>query len=265
MQTYPFKVDGNALTATFNTNANLFVYESASGQNDVGAEVRIVVKPDHGAEIVLRPGQRFRLGDAQRANTWTLRAYADGTAIDGFIILGSGEFDDANTKNVFTLDATFANTVKVTNTDAERVPVGLDPAVRVPVALDPNQMLQIAPTDTTMAYTGSYADSTPSTATAVKLIDPATNVNGAFVEFAQFQYRGGSGASCTIALVAKATAPATVLDGDVLLTLLGGSAQNEDAMAPKRIRIAPGKGLWMNKAFGGSSTTALMNVLYTVQ
>jgi hypothetical protein len=103
MQSYPLVLSAAAPTAVFQADADLFVYESA--MTAIGGDSHIIVKPESGSEIALKPGQRVRVAPSDRAKTWYVRS-ADGvTAITGTIVLGSGSFEDSNTSNLVTLSA----------------------------------------------------------------------------------------------------------------------------------------------------------------
>lgn len=268
MQTYPLILAAGGAANTIQLQADLFVYESGTATPASG-DTRIAVKSDNGAEIVLRPGQRFRTPEV--ATRWTVSAYDKASAIGGFIIIGSGEFDDANTKNVFTLDATFANTVKVTNTGAEAVPVALQAgasvginntvANRIPVSLDAAQTLNIA--GSTVNYTHTYKGTASSTTNApIQLLAAAANVNGAVLE--KFDLVS-AGSSISYYVVAKATAPANVNEGDLLhvgMTVSGGVA-SMDVSKNGRVRAPAGMGIWYITGNPDSATlrSALMTVL----
>ncbi|MBV6324362.1 hypothetical protein [Duganella violaceipulchra] len=277
MQSYVFNLGtGAAAVRAFDVPADLFVYESGVPTPTSG-DTRIKVKPNTGAEIVLRPGQRFRLAPGSNATHWEVSTLDPAVTLTGYIIIGSGEFDDANTLNKFTLDATFANNVKVTNTTAERVPVTLDTtqslginnttANRVPVTLDPAQVLNIA--GTTVQYTNSFSDSVVTTLTNAVVFSAAANANGAYVEFAEVSAVLTTNGAYTCTLVAKATAPASDVDGDVIMIT---SAGGQNALGPLtqindrlgyRVKIPAGKGLWLNQN-NGANFGAKKTVLYTL-
>lgn len=277
MQTYPLALVAGGAATTVQVEADLFVYESGTA-TPANGDARIAVKSDNGAEIVLRPGQRFRT--PERATRWTISAYDKTSAIAGFIIIGSGEFDDANTKNVFTLDATFANTVKVTNTPAEAVPVALPAAAeikinntaasRVPVTLDPAQVLNIA--GSTVQYTHSFVDISTSAQAATQIFSAAQNPNGAFLELVELSITGSGAPGWTaVSLIAKATPPGSSTDGDVLF-LANSSDSQPNQVSPAtnitqsiRIKIPAGKGLYLNQHLPGTSASSCRKtVLYTL-
>lgn len=182
MQTYALNLAGQP-SRIFNTVADLFVYES--GTNGEEGEVRIIVKPDNGSEMTLRPGQRFRLPPGEKAQQWMVRAYDNEAPIAGAIIIGSGEFDDANTINKFTLDASLANNVTVKN----------GPDARVPVSLNPQDIINLA--DPIMSYTDFKRVAVPAQAQTT-VITAAENTNGVIIE--QIYASGGGTAGFEFAV-----------------------------------------------------------------
>jgi hypothetical protein len=248
MQSYVLNLAVGAVRA-FDVPADLFVYESGAPTPTTG-DTRIKIKPNTGAEIVLRPGQRFRLAPNSDATHWEVSALDPAVAIVGYVIIGAGEFDDANTLNKVTLDATFANQVTVTNT----------PAARVPVTLDTNQLLKLDPNNSissaapVMAYTNAKSNISLPASAAANLITAAENVNG--VIFEQIVHSLGGGG----VLLAKATAPTGPYDGEVLNGLF--APVSGPATVTQRIKVTAGKGVWVWNSHG--STIFVGNVLYTV-
>lgn len=278
MQTYPLALPAGGAATTIQVEADLFVYESGTAAPATG-DTRIAVKGDNGTEILLRPGQRFRSPEA--ATRFTISAYDRVTAIAGFIIIGSGEFDDANTLNTFKLDASFANTVEVTNTPAKPVPVALPAAAeikinntnasRVPVTLDPAQVLNIA--GSTVQYTHSFVDMTTANISAQQIFSAAQNPNGAFLELVEATIVGTSNSAgwAMVSLLAKAGVPNSGIDGDVLfLAANSDSAANQVSPVANvtqsiRIKIPAGKGLYLSQFVPGSGISACRKtVLYTL-
>lgn len=211
MQTYALNLTG-AASRIFPATADLFVYES--GTNGPDGELRIIVKPDNGGEITLRPGQRFRLPPGEKASQWMVRAF-DGTApIVGAVIIGSGEFDDANTMNKFTLDASLANNVTVKNTDAERVPV----------ALDPQDILNTS--EPIMSYTNSKNVGLIVSSNTI-LVSAAENQNGVIIEQLW-------------ASTSAATTQINANGGLEMLEILYPEASNPGKPVRRRTKVRPG-------------------------
>jgi hypothetical protein len=264
MQSYVLKLNVGQVRP-FSLAANLFVYESSVATPDTG-DRRIKIKPDSGAEMVLRPGQRFRLAPGEEATTWQVSAFDPAVVLDGVILIGSGEFDDSNTLNVMKLDASFANSVTVTNDAAHALPVTIQATVnplpvtltnaqieimndtgnRIPVSLDPSQSFGVsAPV---MAYTNYVTLNIPG-ASAGTLIAAGANVNGVIVEQVIVE-------TANVNILAKATIPAAATDGDFLGKLTSVGAYTT------RQRVPPGKGLHIwNAAAGANNIYALITVL----
>lgn len=271
MQTYPLKLNPSAKSVIVHADADLFVYESG----DPGAgDAHISVRPENGAEIILKPGQRFRIkGTAAR---WNVALVDPGTTLSGSIVIGSGEFDDANTLNVMKLDASFANSVTVTNDAAHAVPVAVQgtasvtgnvaipagvkltntTAERVPVSLDVSQTMNVL--GNIIAYQSGWNGSglaSPAN-TPLTIVAPAANVNGIMVNKSTMQY---SGTNYGTALVAKASAPTGLFDGDIIAFVNSGVQQDEN-----QYKIPPGKGLYWVSDSAHVAGSRIQNVLYTV-
>lgn len=270
MHSYPLNLAPGA-ARDFTAQADLFVYESGAVTPDTG-DLRIIVKPDTGGEIVLRPGQRFRLAPGATATNWNVKANDAAVTITGNLIIGAGEFDDANTLNTFKLDGTFTNTVKVNNTTAERVPVSLDVAQTQPVSI----VGTVNVAGQTVNYTHSWSDAAIAAQVAQVIIAPSANVNGAYIEFAEFSCAGGTSgtqaAAYIGALIAKAgVAPVSSTDGDVVMAAVMSQTVVNSTNGPTgqltqklgaRIKLAAGKGLYLNQ--NGNGATAFKTVLYTI-
>lgn len=250
MQSYPINLAAGA-AQTYSVSARRFVYESGKTAQE-GGDARIIVKPDNGGEVALRPGQSFGLAPNEIASNWYVRAAGDG-AITGSVIIGSGEFEDNSLK----VDATSGAIVvrpeggfKIMNDSTERVPVSLNLAQRLPVALAPEteQAIKEYPI---VSYTESRVAKRPAQAVPVALFTAAENIRGVIIE--QYNTVG----TTNNALIAKATAPTAINDGDII-------AAHTDTMNPnqwRRIKISAGKGLW---AWGPSATNSDSSVLITI-
>ena len=253
MQTYALNLT-NGAARSFSTAGDLFVYESGQVDGQEDGDARIIVKPDSGGEITLRAGQQFRLPKGEMASQWFVRPAVDGAPVVGSIIIGAGEFHDANTLNTFKLDGTFTNAVKVTNTEQEPVPVSL-------VGGD------------TVTYTHSFADSSKAANEVKTVVAPAANLNGLIVEFAQLAISTLSSTALQGAsIVVKSGAPPVAMnDGAVLLRLAYvvayGAAGNvqftmQKEKMDKRVKVPPGHGLYVVN--GGETLSCEKNILYTL-
>lgn len=233
MQTYLLKLLASQPYLAYQAQGDLFVYES--GVEAAAGDTRIIVKPDSRGEITLRPGQRFRLAPGERATSWAVRTFDPAATLTGAIIIGAGEFDDANTLNKFTLDATFANSVKVTNTTAERVPVTLD--TNQLVKLDPASSLNT--TAPFMAYTAFKTNVTAPLSSFTAMITAAENVNGVIIE--QMTFQGSSGVA---SVLVKATTPGNGADGARLVAKMVPSAATPPQFN-QRMKVAAGQAVWV--------------------
>lgn len=91
---------------------------------------------------------------------------------------------------------------------------------------------------------------------SVNIFTAAANVNGAIVWAAGANDQNASGAPQS--LIAKATAPATIVDGDVIAftrnqILSGAPLFYKELELVEPQRIAPGLGLWFISGFAGSA------------
>lgn len=261
MESYPLSFTALKGKNTLPASGDLFVYESAVAATN--AETRIRVKPDNGGVVILRPGQWFR--NPNKVTNWALESYNGNDVIDSVFVIGFGEFGDANTLNKFTLDASLTNSVTVTNSTAQRVPVTMDTSQLL--KLDPNTVVNIA--GNTVQYTNSYANNSGGALSPGVVFTPASNPNGAYIEFAEVALNTNSTtATALVSLIAKSTAPVNDADGDVvMLAASGGSTGSTVASAAvcaltQRIKIAAGKGLyvWQNS----NAYVANKTVLYTL-
>lgn len=94
--------------------------------------------------------------------------------------------------------------------------------------------------------------------TAVIVFSPAANVRGAIIWSAHHADNHGAGGAIAT-LVAKASAPATILDGEVIAmseNAATGTAPATNISMREPQRIAPGLGLYflVNQASAGAST-----------
>lgn len=263
MQSYPLTILAGA-SAGYAADGDLFVFESGAVTGT--SDQRIAVKPGMGSEILLRPGQRVRVRADQRHTMWYVRANDPVGVVVGSVIIGSGDFSDSNA-------TVAAGSMTINNSTAQRVPVALDPALRVPVALDPVAAIQINNTTAqrvpvtldpaqvlntsgaVMAYQTSF-NTTAEINAGLQIVSPAANVNGVIVN-QWFIVGGPSGGP--VAMLGKATAPTSYLDGDVLDMV--ESTNGARFKMTNQFKVPAGKGLYL---YGIASSTSNKSVLYTV-
>lgn len=214
-----------------------------------------------GASIVLMPGQSVRLPDNEKSPTaWQLTNYVNAEVITGQVLVGEGDFHDSNTSNTnfLKLDATFANNVTVTNTAAARVPVTADLTQTIPVAIAGN----VNTVQGTMQFTNSFESALLSNV-ALPVVSAAENVNG--VDVKQFITMGGAAAGAGfMALIAKATAPVTAIDGDVLEVIYNSGMATFFSKSQPNIRVPAGKGLWIYCQYDNANAQVSKSVLYSI-
>ena len=125
-----------------------------------------------------------------------------------------------------------------------------------------------------LTYTGAFSDSSAVAIAAQQIFAPASNVNGAYVEYIGFTATPSSAGGTVVSIIAKASAPANANDGDVVFKASSGNGASSTAvpLVPSnvqqaiRIKIPAGKGLYLNQTnLGGSGATdAQKTVLYTL-
>jgi hypothetical protein len=117
---------------------------------------------------------------------------------------------------------TISGTVQVNNTTAQKIPVA----------------------QTGSDYTGSYQNAAPLAANTPEVIFTAgANVNGAIVLIASFNSYNAAAFPFPV-IIAKATAPTTVVDGDVIVTSENIISGGGGGSLKTPIRIPAGKGLY---------------------
>lgn len=100
--------------------------------------------------------------------------------------------------------------------------------------------------------------------TPITILAPGSNVNGVVLKAASINGRNAGGPMC--AIIAKSSAPATVVDGDVLLSPQnlsdGGIAGGAQLAQP--LRVAAGKGLYFISTLALGAAANQESALYTI-
>jgi hypothetical protein len=199
----------------------------------VSGQGKIRVTTSSGGQIDLMPGQGVWGVDFNGLSVQD----RTGTGNVGVLVAGAFEFRDD----------TVNGAVSVTNDAAHRVPV-----------------------QSLIAYSGTFSDTGLVTATT-NVVPAASNVNGVYVDLFSVALSSAGGTATAVQLLAKATAPAALCDGDVLYsaTLTGGTAGNGSGFTGstnQRIFVGPGRGLWMRQDVlaGALQIPTNKSVLYTV-
>lgn len=127
-----------------------------------------------------------------------------------------------------------------------------------------------------LSYTGAFNDEDTAAVAARVIFTPAQNVNGAYVELISAMMDAGSSqySRTDVKLIAKAGAPASSTDGDVIFqastgkTVYGTVTVNsipQNIHLVGRIKIAAGKGLYLNQTTGTAQAEMVKkSVLYTL-
>ncbi len=235
MQRYPLSLDaGNNYGRVIQFQGNGFWFVNGDPEIE-DADTHIVLRPDTGDEVYLKPGQSVRLN--KLATTWNISSLAGG-GITGEIIIGNGDFADSNTTNSVSIESV-VGTVPVSGPDGDPVVVEIDTTSgAVAVALEPGASVTESPITITNSHaaTGNIG---ANTSTAILL--PAANVNGvvllsAFIEKSTLGH---------FTLLAKASAVTGQVDGTVLIHIPQAAAAGEYFELPARLKVPAGMGLYM--------------------
>jgi len=200
-----------------------------------GAAVAIRFRTEEGDDFTLVQGQEANLSPFKKL----LLSHAEATAQTFTIYVGS--------------DGSVASSAEVS---------GVVEVTNFPVVQDVE--VTNFPVDYTV-YGASYASEASTTGNnAVAIVAPGANVNGMIIHEASFLYNDGTYG--TGSMLAKATAPATVFDGDVILApekrFNDGAGTYVSSKLNRPIYIAPGKGLYIISTTGMSRF--IRRVLYTL-
>lgn len=232
MQSYPINIAPGE-TRVIQTTAQRFVYESGAATLR-GGDARIVVKPDNGADIVLRPGQSFKLPGSESAAVWSMRALDPAMTITGAVIIGSGEFED----NSFKIDA---------NSGAVPVNITSDGGV-------------VKTTGAYVALQKSWIGGTLVTGVDTEVVAPSANVYGAVINKMLLQ-RGNSGGSDYYTFAKAPNGDKLFLNNLIPNTAAGAELMYEDIT---QYELPAGWGLYL-RATGASPQPGLKCIAYTLK
>lgn len=178
---------------------------------------RIRIKADSGDDLVMKPGDKVRT--AKRFSRMTVEAY-DGVAVEGFLQVGEGAFDSDSVVGNVTVDGT----VVVSSVTAT-----------------------VTAKDEGITYGAAFASTTALAAnTPENVIAAASNLAG-YVVWAAAIRNARSAGNINASMLAKASAPGSVIDGDVLLMPQGlditASMFHSAGELQRAVRVALGKRL----------------------
>lgn len=134
------------------------------------------------------------------------------------------------------------------------------------VAITNTQNSPIPVSSVGQGYGGAFVSNTALGANAAQVVvAPGANLNGVIIHRAQLKSYNSTAVPMTV-LIAKASAPAGVIDGDVILspdTFVGGYTSHgklEDSIV-----VPAGKGLYFISDIGESGALSFRNLLYTIK
>lgn len=228
MQLYPLNLTVANPQTSFSVEANGFWYEecmASSGDN------RILVKPENGADIILRPGQSFRLTEMTRR--FNVNSLDPTSVISSRVIIGSGEFSDNNT--------TIANVSGSVAISGGQIAIsGVANVQENLIAINRKHFTKVALTN----YAANFFYE--------NVMAPAENVNGALIQSAMVL---GNVAAADIALVAHTALPYPFGTGELLFYVPAGTGVGVVVEMKNKLKIPAGMGLYMV-----SETAAAVNL-----
>lgn len=267
MQSYNLQLTPAKQSVVFNEFSSGIWYESGTS----ALETRIVVTPESGNKIELKPGQRVKLTNTVRQ--WTVESLNPAATISGKLLIGSGEFEDNS--SLVTLDASFANNVTVMNASIPVTISGGDVEIKndignpIQTSITNTPAVTISGTATVQenliaaSGIGSHTNKTGSFVTT--FVTAAANVNGIIVHAASGSFVTPNQAA-SVSLIAKnGGSPANIDDGTTLIAGAAGVSSAGQFALPTKIRLPAGYSLsYVNS--GAGSPFALMNagVAYTL-
>lgn len=226
MQTHPLMLTSAAPATSINIAGRAFRYIEGSSAGNA----RIIVKPENGNEMELKPGQGFKLAD--EAGRWFVKSLDGVSAITGTLNIGSGDFEDNNVQ----VSGTMAANATIVNTPTVNIAAG-------------NKVQEEI-----LAYTHSFTSSNSTGQNiAVEIISPGANTNGVIIQSALIV----ATTSQDHAFLAKSSAPTGTADGDCILFVSMGLTQGTTLQLPSRIRVPAGKGVYFIQNNANPSYKAL--------
>lgn len=258
MQSLNFSLSPTNQTMPLNIEASGLWYESGTS----AINTRIIVSPEVGGDIELKPGQRVKM--TAMSKSWRIRSLDPTATITGKILIGSGEFEDNS--SLVTLDASFANNVTVMN---ESLPVTIsggdveiknDAGNPIPTAITNTPAVTISGTATVqenlVQITGGVSHTGLGQNMGSTVILNNLNTNGVTIHSAVFSYATGN-AAMGMALVAKNGAnPANLYDGVVIFSGYVKANDSGNFALPTKVKIPAGYGIALfNSSSGGISLT----------
>lgn len=258
MQYYPLILTAEKNAEIIHATGAGFWYESVSA---LAGDSRIVLKPEMGNEVVLKPGQSVKL--TQEVGRWFVRSFSGSAAITASIIVGSGEFQDNNatisapvsvnnfpaTQQVSGNVSIAGGEVEIKNDAGNPIPVTI--SAEIEVKNDTGNPLTVQ--ENLITSTASYLYSSGGgilNNVAQQIVAPADNTAGIIIHNAAIFTAGGT--ICSFSIIAKNAAPANSTDGNVLVHRLDPQGNGKEKLGNK-VKIPAGQGLYFicTGSYGG--------------
>jgi len=255
MQSLNLSLSPTNPSAIINIEASGLWYESATGIGNP----RIIVSPEVGGDIELKPGQRVKM--TEMSKSWRVRSLTPISTISAKILIGSGEFEDNS--SLVTLDATFANQVTVMNPSLPVTISGGDVEIKndagnpIPATITNTPSVTISGTATVqenlLSITGGVAHTAKAQFNGTTIITNVANTNGITIHSLTLSFVTGSN-GMGISLVAKnGSLPANGYDGVVIFSAYLEGAKSGNFILPNKVKIPAGYGVAiMNSGSGGA-------------
>jgi hypothetical protein len=234
MKYFPFSV-GVGESTRIQARASYLRYYSVSAG---AASPTLRIKTTSGLDVLLKPGQSLRLPLGITSSDWAISNHDAALTITGLLVLGDGQIDDDRITGSVTIDsvASITGTVSVAGT--------------------------VITQEQGYAYGAAYSSNSVIAALGnSQVFAAASNLAGAIVH-SVYLYSTSAG-SPAITLLAKATAPASPIDGDIIIGVhgaAGAAVVANQLTAP--VKIPSGKGLYFCSS--PLETGANRGVLYTL-
>lgn len=257
------------------TNQTMNINNEASGiwyESGVSAiNTRIIISPEVGGEIELKPGQRVKMTQMQKS--WRIRSLDPAATITGKILIGSGEFEDNS--SLVTLDASFANNVTVMNASVPVTVSGGDVEIKndagnpIPTTITNTPSVTISGTaqvqENLIAATATSAHINKTQGYVHSIVTAAQNTNGIIIHSAGGVFMAPNAVGVVGVLVKNGSNPATIDDGTPIAIGVASANGITQFSLPTKVRIPAGYSLsCVNSLAGATFASVNVGVTYTL-
>lgn len=238
-------------------------YESGNS----ALNTRIIVSPEVGGDIELKPGQRVKM--TQMSKSWRVRSLDPAATIVGKILIGSGEFEDNS--SLVTLDASFANNVTIMNASVPVTISGGDVEIKndagnpIPATITNTPSVNVANTpavtisgtatvqENLISINGGVTHANINSGFATTLFTSAGNLNGAIIQSAQGTFSNTAALTGVVMIAKQGGDPASITDGIMIAGGILGASKDGVFELRQKIRIPAGYGV---KIYNGAANLA---------